>query len=61
MSLLFNMLSRMDRDAWHAVIHGVAKSQTRLSELNQTDIYIYILSGDILGLENGIALDCQCL
>ena len=21
----------MDRDAWHAVIHGVAKSQTRLS------------------------------
>ena len=24
----------MDREAWHAVIHGVAKSQTRLSELN---------------------------
>ena len=22
----------MDRDAWHAVIHGVAKSQTRLSD-----------------------------
>ena len=22
----------MDREAWHAVIHGVAKSQTRLSE-----------------------------
>ena len=21
----------MDRDAWHAAIHGVAKSQTRLS------------------------------
>ena len=21
----------MDREAWHAVIHGVAKSQTRLS------------------------------
>ena len=27
----------MDREAWHAVIHGVAKSQTRLSELNWTD------------------------
>ena len=24
----------MDRDAWHAAIHGVAKSQTQLSELN---------------------------
>ena len=23
----------MDREAWHAVIHGVAKSQTRLTEL----------------------------
>ena len=30
----------MDREAWHAVIHGVAKSQTRLTdwtELNWTD------------------------
>ena len=23
----------MDRDAWHASVHGVAKSQTQLSEL----------------------------
>ena len=22
----------MDRDAWHAVVHGVAKSQTQLSD-----------------------------
>ena len=24
----------MDREAWSAVVHGVAKSQTRLTELN---------------------------
>ena len=24
----------MDREAWHAVIHGVAKSQTRLKQLS---------------------------
>ena len=31
----------MDREAWHAAIHGVAKSRTRLSnwtELNWTDV-----------------------
>ena len=24
----------MDREAWHAVVHGVVKSQTGLNELN---------------------------
>ena len=27
----------MDREAWHAVIHGVAKSQTRLSDWTELD------------------------
>ena len=27
----------MDREAWRAVVHGVAKSQTRLTELNSWD------------------------
>ena len=26
----------MDREAWRAVVHGVAKSRTRLSELNRS-------------------------
>ena len=26
--------SVMDREAWHAAVHGVTKSQTRLTELN---------------------------
>ena len=25
----------MDREAWHAAVHGVAKSQARLSELRE--------------------------
>ena len=32
----------MDREAWHAVVHGVTKSRTRLSnwmELNWTESY----------------------
>ena len=28
----------MDREAWRAAIHGVAKSQTRLTELNWTEL-----------------------
>ena len=31
----------MDREAWHAVIHGVAKSQTPLSDLTEL---IYVIS-----------------
>ena len=37
-------LSVMDREAWHAAIHGVAKSQTQLSdwtELNWTEHVIF--------------------
>ena len=32
MSLSELQESVMDREAWHAVIHGIAKSQTRLSD-----------------------------
>ena len=36
----------MDREVWHAAIHGVAKSQTWLSdwtELNWSSIYLWII------------------
>ena len=33
----------MDREAWHAAVHGVIKSWTQLSDWTElTDIYIYI-------------------
>ena len=32
----------MDREAWCAVIHGVTKSRTRLSDCTELNRYIYI-------------------
>ena len=37
----------MDREAWRAAVHGVTKSQTRLSnctELNIKTYYIFVLT-----------------
>ena len=30
----------MDREAWHAAVHGVAKRQTRLTELKVLEDYV---------------------
>ena len=34
----------LDREAWHAVVHGVTKSQTWLSELKQTKYLLIMLT-----------------
>ena len=39
----------MDREAWHAAIHGVAKSRTRLSDF--TSLPEYSLEGLMLKLK----------
>ena len=31
----------MDREAWHAVVHGVAKSWTRLSDQTELELMLY--------------------
>ena len=32
----------MDREAWRAAIHGVAKSRTRLSNATELNMYIHL-------------------
>ena len=45
----------MDKEAWRAAIHGVAKSQTRLSELNYIFIYsAYECDMEICSLRLGV-------
>ena len=34
----------MDREAWHAAIHGVTKSQTQLSDLTKLNQHAHVLA-----------------
>ena len=55
----------MDREAWHAAIHGVAKSRTQLSdwtELNWTDGMKYVSFEDLTKLlKNSLHSFTVCL
>ena len=45
----------MDREAWHAAVHGVTKSQTRLSNWNEQKhslVYVHFGYFQILTVEN---------
>ena len=45
----------MDRGAWQAAVHGVAKSQTQLSD------FTFHFSFSCIGEGNGNPLQCSCL
>src|SRR5574341_949892 len=49
----------MDREAWRAVVHGVAKSRARLSDFTFTLHFHSSLS--CIGEGNGNPLQCSCL
>ena len=34
----------MDRKAWHAVVHGVTKSRTRLSDRTELNIFCFLVA-----------------
>ena len=38
----------MDREAWHAAVHGVTKSQTRLSDWTELKMFIRVFPWDVM-------------
>ena len=47
----------MDRETWHAAVHGVAKSQTQLSDWNELIIFKQISNYKILAIKNKLYLE----
>ena len=40
----------IDREAWHAAVHGAAKSQTWLSNWTELNLHLYVTTGENLAL-----------
>ena len=61
----------MDREAWRAVIHGVAKNQTRLSDWTELKVYFsdiktkgkknYYSKGESINIANVREVKCQLM
>ena len=51
----------MDRGAWWATVHGVAKSQTRLRDLTHFYPVVTVKNPRLLGAGNGNLLQYSCL
>ena len=47
----------MDREAWRAVIHGVAKSRTRLSDWTELNTFLWWLI-DFIHFDDWLMIDC---
>ena len=49
----------MDREAWHAVVHGVAKSRTRLSDWTELKLQSWLWNRNLLFLTERAEVDPQ--
>ena len=48
----------MDREAWRAVVHGVAKSQTRLSDWTEDNVYFITVIHSVSGIQQSDSVVC---
>ena len=51
----------MDREAWRASVHGVAKSWTRVSNWTGTEIEHMFISASKCGYKNEVSLNEKCI
>ena len=51
----------MDRDTWRAAIHGVTKSQTRLSDWTELNCFIFPLESVLFMMNISISCKFECI